>query len=487
MIGSMTVAHRSRERSPLKAAAGDAAACIPEAAGQAVFRFNSVGSAAGLRGAVRSVVSDRLDTCRRTGSKGFGRALMIAAACLLAVICTVQTAAAGSSSKKRPVSFTVSEYAYKKLEQAHEALAAERYDEASELIEQLAHHRGLNSHERALIEQTRGYIASARERYAEAAAAFERCLALEALPDGAQLNTQYNLAQLYLAMERFDDAIRTLEDWFSRAENPAPSAYYLLAAAYMQSGKNDLALEPARKAVEGSKDPKEPWLQLLLALYLERKDYPRARGLLEQLAVRFPKKTYWLQLSAVYAELGREKDALAAMQVAYQRKLLDKDSELRNLARMYLYHEIPYRAAKVLEEGLDDGIVEPDAKAWELLADAWLSAREYDKAVGPLERAAKFSDDGKFYLRLGRLHMERQEWSEAVASIESALAKKTLDERGKAWVLLGIARLSAGDREGARKALEKARGFDDASDEADRWLAHLDRLERQGRAAADGS
>ncbi|RMF20781.1 MAG: hypothetical protein D6760_10790 [Deltaproteobacteria bacterium] len=336
-----------------------------------------------------------------------------------------------------------------------------------------------------MVEQTRGYIASAQERYAEAAGAFERCLALEALPEGAQLNTQYNLAQLYLAMERFDDAIRTLKDWFARAENPAPSAYYLLAAAYMQSGRSDLALEPARKAVENSADPKEPWLQLLLALYLERKDYQRARTLLERLVARFPKKTYWLQLSAVYAELGREKDTLAVMQIAYQKNLLDKDSELRNLARMYLYHEIPYRAARVLEKGLADGIVEPDAKAWELLADAWLSAREYDKAIEPLRRAAKLSDDGKFYLRLGRLFMERQEWKDAAQSIEAALEKKKLDERGKAWVLLGIARFSAGDRAGARRAFEKARTFEDGAAEAERWLAHLDRLERRDRS--DGS
>ena len=407
--------------------------------------------------------------------------MLAATACLLAVVCTSRAAAAGSSEKKRPVSFTVSEYAYKKLEQAHKLLADEHYREAGEVLDQLAGRRGLNAHERALIEQTRGYIASGQERYAEAAAAFERCLALEALPEGAQLNTQYNLAQLYLAMERFDEAIETLEQWFARVENPAPSAYYLLAAAYMQAGKHEQALEPARKAVEKSKEPKEPWLELLLALYLERKDYGRARPLLEQLAVRFPKKAYWLQLSAVYAELGRDQDALAAMQLAYDQGLLDGDGELRNLARMYLYHEIPYRAARVLEKGLDEGRVKKDAEAWELLADAWLSAREWDKAIGPLERAAKLSDDGKLYVRLGRLHMEREEWKPAIESFEHALAKKTLDERGKTLVLLGISRFSAGDHDGARRAFEQAREFEDQAETAAKWLAHLGRIERQAR------
>ncbi|RMD86058.1 MAG: hypothetical protein D6815_00615, partial [Candidatus Dadabacteria bacterium] len=287
-------------------------------------------------------------------------AILVRAAAVLALAAIVGSAAVAAGAeqaggKRKPVSFTVSEYAYKKLERAHKLLAEEQYEEASKVIEELARRRGLSRHERALIEQTRGYIASSQGRYAEAAAAFERCLKLEALPEGAQLNTRYNLAQLYLALERYDAAIETLKRWFAETENPGPAAYYLLAVAYAQAGRREQALEPARKAVEKAKEPKEAWLELLLALYLERKNYERARPLLEQLVLRFPKKRYWLQLSAVYAELGRERDALAAMQLAYEQKLLDGDSELRNLARMYLYHEIPYQAARVLERGLAEG------------------------------------------------------------------------------------------------------------------------------------
>jgi predicted Zn-dependent protease len=93
--------------------------------------------------------------------------------------------------------------------------------------------------------------------------------------------------------------------------------------------------------VELAEDPQESWLSLLLALRMEREEYDRALPLLKQLAARFPKKIYWLQLAAVFAELGREQDALATMQLAHAQGFVETDSEQRNLARMYLYNEIP--------------------------------------------------------------------------------------------------------------------------------------------------
>ncbi len=402
---------------------------------------------------------------------------------MLALVCGTAHAERDAGKKKR-VSFTVSEYAYKKLERAHELLAADDYAGAKKEVDQLAGRRGLNSHERALVEQTYGYVASAQEDYATAAAAFERCLALDALPEGAQLNTRYNLAQLYLALERYDKAIVTLKAWFGEAENPAPQAYYLLAAAYMQAEQPQQALEPARRAVEASSAPKEPWLQLLLALRLQRKEYGEARKLLEELVTRFGGKAYWLQLSSVYAELGREEDALAAMQVAYELGLLDRDSELRNLARMYLYHEIPYRAAMVMEKALAEGVAASDPEAWELLADAWLSAREFDEAIEPLGKAAQASDDGKLYVRLGQLQMERQQWHAAATAFAQALAKGGLPDRGKVALLLGIAHYSGDRLTQARRAFEKAREIDGQREEAERWLAYLERLEQQRRRLA---
>ncbi len=230
--------------------------------------------------------------------------------------------------------------------------------------------------------------------------------------------------------------------------------------------------------MEKAKVPKEPWLQLLLALYLDQKNYGKAVGLLERLVKGFPKKTYWLQLSAVYAELGREDDSAAVMQIAHTQGMLEKDGELRNLARMYLYQDIPYRAARVLEKGIADKKIKEDAKAWELLADSWLNAREYDRALPPLRRAATLSEKGDLYVRLARLHVEAERWGQAAAALRKGLAKKTLKDRGKALILLGISYHSDEHWDDARKAFNQAKDFPAQRKEAERWLTHLERRAR---------
>ncbi len=386
--------------------------------------------------------------------------------------------------KEKKKSFVVTEKTFKKLNEAHELISAEKYQEAKRVIDGLADDRGLNDHEHALVWQTYGYIWSSLENYGRATAAFEKTLSFDALPEGAQLNTLYNLAQLYMANEQFQKGVLTLKRWFARAENPAPDAYYLLALGYVQQDRFDLALPHAKTAVQKSDKPKEAWLQLLLALYLDKKQYKDGANLLEQLVARFPRKTYWMQLSAVYQETGREKDALAVMQIAYEQGFLSEDRELRNLVQMYLFHEVPYHGAKILEKGIAEGIVKKDAKAYELLANAWVGAREYDRAIPPLRRAAQLSDKGELFMRLGQVYLEREDWKEAREALAAAEKKGGLKDPGQNQLLLGIAQYNSKRLTAARRAFERARGYEKTARPASQWLRHIEREQAQAAAAA---
>ncbi len=396
-----------------------------------------------------------------------------ASSILLLLLVAAVASAQQQGSRRR--SYTVGQVAFKKLEKAHRLLVEEKYQESRAVVDDLARSKGLSAHELALVHQTYGWIASSQEKYGDAISSFEKCLAQDALPTGAQLNTQYNLAQLYMVESRFDRAAASLEDWFTKAEKPGPPAYYLLATAYLQQDENDKAFVPARKSVELSDQPKEAWLQLLLSLYFDRKSYPEAATLLKQLVTRFSKKTYWIQLAAVYGELGEEENSLAVLQIAYLQNLLERDQELRRLARVYLYHQIPYRAAGVVEKGLEEKVIEPDAEAWELLGNSWLSAREYERALAPLESAAKLSEKGEVSVRLGQLYIEREEWGKARKALQQALRKSKLDDRGRALLLLGISNFSSGRIDDAQRAFDQAQQHEKTRKSAGRWLKHLER------------
>jgi len=376
--------------------------------------------------------------------------------------------------KRKRKQHAVGEWAYKKLSESHELLADEKWAEALALMDEMSRRKRLNAHEQALMWQTYAYIQSSQEKYKQATESFEKCLALDALPEAAALNTQYNLGQLYMSIEDYDAAVKTLEDWLGKAENPAGSSYYLLAMAHVQNEDLPRALPHARSAVARAKAPVESWLQLLLSLEFELKHYRKVADVLEVLVTHFPSKTYYLQLSAIYNELDREKRALAVLELAYVQDLLDRESELLNLAQLYLFHDVPYRAAHVLEKGLEQKRIDDEADNWELLGNAWLQAREYDRVIAPLGRAAELSDDGEIYVRLAQVHMEREEFSEALAALEQAFAKGGLEEPGRAYLLLGITHSGAKRYSSARKAFNRAHKYEKSRKEARQWISHVE-------------
>ena len=224
-----------------------------------------------------------------------------------------------------------------------------------------------------------------------------------------------------------------------------------------------------------AKTPKEAWIRLLLALHMEKKQYKQALPLVEQLVSLYPKKPYWMQLSAIYAELGEDSKALATQQLAYQEGFLTEDKELRRLAQMYLFHDLPYRAALILDKAIEEEAVASDTKALELLGNSWLAAREYDRALEPLERAAEVSEDGELFLRLGRVYIQREEWGKAAEELTKALEKGNLDEVGNVHLLLGIAIYNQKRLGPARRSFVRALDFEESNKHAQQWLKVIDR------------
>lgn len=368
----------------------------------------------------------------------------------------------------------VSDWTFKRLNLVHEAIAAGEFGEAMAKLDELEGSPRLNDHEQALVWQSYGYVYGMQEKYQEATEAFEKSLAKNALPDSAQANVQFNVAQLYVLRERYADAVAVFRDWFAKTPDPSSDAHYIYAIALFHTGDKEQALVHGRAAVERAKVPKEAWLQLVLAVYVETKQYEQAALALEALTAFYPKKLYWQQLSAVHAEAGDFNKALAVSAIAYDQGVLTDDKELRQLAQLYLYNRIPYQAAIVLEKGMSEGVIPETAETWQLLADAWVLARERDKAEKPLEQAAAQSADGELYFRLAQVQIERENWAAARTSLARALEKGSLSDPGNAQLLLGIAWASDSKWEEARRAFAAAAAHEKTAAAAKAWLAEVD-------------
>ena len=412
-----------------------------------------------------------------SGRRGWLRSF---ASLLLAIVFAIGPAAPSDARKRKKdeekVDYTVSQAVAKKLTPALEALTSGDDEEAFRLLTRVEKRADrISPYERALVYQMLGFLYSDREQFPEALAYFEACLAEEAMPKTSQLQTRFNVAQLYLATENYEKAAEALELWFAEAENPAPRAYYMLAVAHYQSGDVLLAISPAEKAVETATSVQEPWLQLLVGLYYESKQYEKAQEPLEALIMLKPRKVYWTQLSSLYVHLEQEPKSLAVMQLAYEQDFLETDREMRQLAQLYLYHSIPYRAARVLEKGLADGIVEEDVDVFAMIANSWLLAREYEAALAPLERAAELSPKGDLYARLGQVLLDRERWKASAEALSAALAKGGLTDPGTTNLMLGMALYYQERPARAKKFFSRALRDGSSRETASQWLLLLDR------------
>ena len=189
----------------------------------------------------------------------------------------------------------------------------------------------------------------------------------------------------------------------------------------------------------------------------------------------FPgKKEYFMQLAAVYSELGRQKEAFAVMAAAYDNKLNLNGSELIRLAQLYRMYEFPYEAGRILEKGLTDGSIKKTSKTWEELGNAWFQAREMEKAMQPLRIAAKSAKKGNIYTRLCQVHAQNDEWADVVDACTKALNKGDIGEAaGSTWLLLGIGHYENGHREKAVKSFDTCTGYEKMVEVCGKWRGHV--------------
>lgn len=384
----------------------------------------------------------------------------------------IASATAAESTAKKPP--TVSPYIYTQLNLAQQQFDSGLPEKALLTLNSILKQQSSSPYEKALAQQTSGLIYYQQQQIDQAIEQFKLAIDSEALPLPTALHTRYNLAQLYLFKEQYRAAIETLKRWFQLNKEPTAHAYLLLASAYSATHQYNQAIKPAELAIESSTEPLESHYRFLLGLYFETENQPRAIRLLEKLILKFPaNKEYWLQLASLYSLQNREQDSLAITEMAYQRQLLDRSEEIIGLARLLLHLNNPHKAAQILEREMNAGTVEKKRQNQELLARAWFNAREYRKALQPLELAAEQSSNGQLYFRLAQAQFELENYQNAIDSLKSALSKGSLQETGEAHLLHGIALYQLDMPDQAMSVFEQAAKFNATQEQANRWIKYL--------------
>lgn len=386
---------------------------------------------------------------------------------------TQNSSRAGNSKEKEAPPTGLDQATAKVLSEAIELLGMDNFTGAAAKIGTLNMEK-LSPYEKSKVEQILFQVSYSQEKYSDARDHLKKAIDAGGLNAQEVSDAKYQSAQLFIQEEKWKEGAAALEEWIKTAEKPNGAAYYLLAAAYYQMEDYNRALPPAKKAVELAEKPNESWLQMVSALYLQKDQYKDAVPILEQLVGLAPgKKTYWTQLSGVYGQLEDYPKALAIMQLAYAAGLVNEDSEVRRLADLLMFNDVPYRCAQVLEAGIEKNTVKTDEKLYEKLANCWIAAGEVDKSITPLTRAAEASGSGELYVRLSEVQMQREDWPAMQGAIQKAIDKGVKDA-GNAQLLMGIALYNQKKCGDAKPWFQKARGTEKTRQMATGYLQLCD-------------
>jgi tetratricopeptide (TPR) repeat protein len=380
--------------------------------------------------------------------------------------------------RKTKETVAMSQQVYEKLTEIQELIEGKDYASAQRAMDELRDRRGLTDYERAQLWNITGYSYYLQERYADAIKAYDQVLATPGLPEALLLSTLKTKAQLHFTQEDYESALKVVRQLLAAIPEPSADVLMIEGQALFQLGRYDEALVPIRTAIQMYRDqgqtPRENWLLLLRVIYFEQKEYELMIDVVKELITYYPKDTYILTLAGVYSELGDTKKQLALTEVLYEKGLLNTSSNIINLANLYLLHGLPYKAATLLDKEMKADIVESNERNLRLLSQAWYQSREDEKAIPPLERAAKLSEDGELYIRLAQAHLNLEHWSEAATAVEQGLKLGGLKRTDTANIMLGMALFNQKRLEQARRAFERAASDSRSRHAANQWIAYVD-------------
>ncbi len=333
-------------------------------------------------------------------------------------------------------------------------------DEALPLIQKALENEKIGPYANAFAQQLLGRVYWDQEKEEEALAATAKAVDLDALPNNAHFALMYQLAQMQVQIEKYAEALKTLDRFKKETGSETADQIALLGNIYYRLDKFQEAADTMKRAIAASDEAKESWSQVLMASLFELDQYGEAAKVLQaQLAKKPDDVKLITQLAKVYINDDKYPQAIEVLSKAKEKGLITSSDDYIQLAKLYANAEKPKEAATTLKEGMDKGVVASDYENTKLLGDVCSQAEDDPCAIDAYKKASAQSKDGNADYQLGYLLFYADRGAEAKTALESALSKGGLRQEGEAYILLGDVDSYASDDKGALAAWQKAESF----------------------------
>jgi uncharacterized protein HemY len=284
----------------------------------------------------------------------------------------------------------------KKLQKLQEAYQKQDNDAAIALANEIANDGSSNAYEKSYAYLIAGTAESDKDDQAAAADYFSKALAANGLPNNDHYTAMFNLAVIQYGMDKYQDALATLDRFLSETKSDKPEASNLKGGILMGLERFDDAA----------------------ALYTSL------------LAAKPDDKALRMNAVAAYQSADKPEKAMALLADAQAKGLLTTKDEYRALYVNLINDDKDKDAVKVIEDGVAKGIIPASAelsKDYMVLGQKAYYNEDSATAIEMYKRAIPMAADGEAALNLAKIYAEEGKGADAKAAAKQALDKGVKD------------------------------------------------------------
>ncbi|MBD8526353.1 tetratricopeptide repeat protein [Pseudomarimonas arenosa] len=409
------------------------------------------------------------------------RLLHAVVALLLLVVFAVPADAARSKKDEKPEpaypnavrkdpEHSVSRRLAKQVQKTYDLAQGEDFEKTYEAAVAVRDSKFAGPYEKSLAWQIIGISWIDRDDYPKAIEAFEQTIENDGLGNDQHYQTMFQISQLYMSEEDYDNALKWLNRFFDETQGAKPEQLAVKANILYRQEKPAEAIDVMKRAITESDDPQTSWYQILLACYAETEQYDEAGKLAEQLLEKNPNdKPLMRNLAAIYMNADMNDKAIAVLERAKANGMLTEERDYKQLYQLYHYAEKEAEAIATINEGLAKGILPETVETYRFLGEANYFGENLPGAIEAYRKAAALATDGEMHINLARVLYEESRWAEAKQAANDALSRG-VRRRGDAYILLGGAELESGNRAAAIAAYKEAAKYPETENNAKSWL-----------------
>jgi len=315
--------------------------------------------------------------------------------------------------------------ASKKLQKLIDVYNEEDFAQTRTLADEILTLEGANAYDRSLAAQLAAQAAYNLDDTAAAKSYLQKALEFGGLDNNGHYQSMLMLAQLQLADDEFEPGLATLDRYLTETKSTKPDDLVLKGQALYQMERFQEAIPPLKQAVDTAPEPKDSWVQLLMAAYAESHQNAQAIALAEQLAAKNPAdKKAQMNLATVYAQADQMDKAAGVLEKLRASGQLSDEREYRQLYITYANMDGREKdVISVINEGMQKGVLKPDYQTYLALAQSYYYSEQIPQAIENWQKAAPLSKDGETYLNLARVLWQEGRTAEAKQAAQQALDK----------------------------------------------------------------